>query len=241
MTQSVDGAVAGLHHHLGTSVTVEVVDHELCVVCSCPDVTPQVDAPQAASVEFVAVEQDVACIAVVCIVVCVRGVPLQDDLVFAIAIHIAYRAVVGAVAVAAIVGCGAALGHAERDGEVAAWCVGFQCEGAVLAVGLLSTVYGAHLISGIAIGIACHGQVCGADDGFLVQPTAVFIYIECRCHGIFVEVSPRQNGAVAAFGAYCHQSAVQVFALDVGIVVVGLGMAKASPTPSNGGEAHGKS
>ena len=33
-TFSVDGSIAGFHHNLGLSITIEVVDHKLSVMCS---------------------------------------------------------------------------------------------------------------------------------------------------------------------------------------------------------------
>ena len=61
---TVFGAGGCLAYNLGLAVLVKVVDHELGIVCARTDILAQVDAPQLLAVEGVAVDEDVACLAV---------------------------------------------------------------------------------------------------------------------------------------------------------------------------------
>ena len=54
-SDAVNRPVGGLHGHLGTAITVQVIDHKLSVVCSGADITPQVNAPHECSVHPVGV------------------------------------------------------------------------------------------------------------------------------------------------------------------------------------------
>ena len=116
---AVGGAVGGLHHQLGTSVTVEVVDHKLGVVGAGADVVPKVDAPQAGAVQTVAVYVHVAGKPGKRVVLGIRGLPFQEYLVLTVAVYIARAGVVGMVGVAGAVGRGAAGGLLYLDGQVA--------------------------------------------------------------------------------------------------------------------------
>ena len=73
---AVDRAVGSLHHNFGNPVTVEVVDHELRVVCAGADVLAEVDSPEARAVQLHAVYKDRARIAVLRVVLRVARVLL---------------------------------------------------------------------------------------------------------------------------------------------------------------------
>ena len=81
-------AVRRLHDDLGLAVTVIVEDLELGVVRSGPDVVAQVDPPQPRAIELVGVDVDVAGVAGLGVVLRVGRVPLEDDLVLAIAVDV---------------------------------------------------------------------------------------------------------------------------------------------------------
>ena len=115
---AVDRSVRGLARDLGFPVAVEVVDHELRVVRAGADVAAEVDAPQPRAVELVGVEVDVACVAGLRVVFRVRGVPFDDDLVFAVAIEIADAEFVGAVGVVLADGRDARRRDLQRHAQV---------------------------------------------------------------------------------------------------------------------------
>jgi hypothetical protein len=94
---AVHRAVSGLAGYLRAPVTVEVVDHELGVVRAGANVPAEIDAPQPLPVERVRIDQHAPRDTRRRGVACVRRLPLQDDLVLAVAIEIADARVVGAV------------------------------------------------------------------------------------------------------------------------------------------------
>ena len=102
---AVDRAVGSLHHNFGNPVTVEVVDHELRVVCAGADVLAEVDSPEARAVQLHAVYKDRARIAVLRVVLRVTRVPLEDQIQLAVAVEVAHAHVVRGV------GAGGAVGH----------------------------------------------------------------------------------------------------------------------------------
>ena len=120
---AVDGTWRRLADEFSMSVAVEVVDHELRVMGTGSDILTQIDAPKFRAIQLKAVDDDIASVAVVRVVVCIRRVPLQEQLVLSVTIHIAHRTVVRPVLVGASVGCGAVFGTVQRDGaiEVSPW------------------------------------------------------------------------------------------------------------------------
>ena len=69
-----------LAHHFGTSVTIEIVDHELGVVCSGTDVHPKIHAPQSlcrntfassSPIHLIAIEIDLTRLTTLRIVFCI--------------------------------------------------------------------------------------------------------------------------------------------------------------------------
>ncbi len=104
-------AVGGLHGDLGVAVTVVVVHLELGVVGPGPDVAPQVDPPQAGSLERVGVDDGVVGDAGLRVVLGVGRVPLDDVLVVTVTVQVGDGGVVGLVR---------ARGPTDRDVEVAA-------------------------------------------------------------------------------------------------------------------------
>ena len=95
-----------LAHHLCPTVTVEVVDHELCVVCTVANILAEVNAPQQfavlvfVQVQPVAVDVRIARVAqTVGVVLSVCRLPLQKEFVLAITVDIAHRHVVRIVGI----------------------------------------------------------------------------------------------------------------------------------------------
>src|SRR6478752_9484695 len=113
---TVHAAVGGLHGDLGLAVAVVVVHLELGVVRAGPDVPAQIDPPQAGAVQLVRVDVHVAGVAGLRVVLAVGRVPLEDDLVGAVAVQVADGGVVGGVRVRDAVGGGAA--GRDLDGDV---------------------------------------------------------------------------------------------------------------------------
>ena len=111
--------VGRLHGDLGPTVAVVVVHLELGVVGAGPDVAAEVDAPQPRAVEPVRVDEDVAGVAGLRVVLGVGRVPLQDDLELPVAVEVAHAGVVGRVRVGDAVRRGAAARHLDRHVEEA--------------------------------------------------------------------------------------------------------------------------
>ena len=103
-TLAVHRAVRRLAGHLRLAIAVEVRHKELGVVCAGTDVLAQVNAPQACAVQPVAVNEDIAGLALLGVILGVGGIPLHKDLIGAVTVHIAHRAVIGRIGAAASCG-----------------------------------------------------------------------------------------------------------------------------------------
>ena len=88
-----------LAYKLSTSIEIEVIDKELGIVSPGTDITSEVNPPQLRAVEAVTVENDIACISVMGIIVGVRGVPFEYELIVPITVYIAYAAVIRRVSI----------------------------------------------------------------------------------------------------------------------------------------------
>ena len=217
---SVHSSVTGLHHHLRLTVTVKVIHHELSVVRPGTDVASEVNSPESASVQFVAVEEHIASISVVGIVVGVRGGPLEDNLILTVTVHVSHRTVVGTVPVLMAVGCLSCRRHVERDTQVTARSVGFQRKPSVLTVRLPAVVHCPHLIfSPLGTG---HLHERGGRDRFFVQPFSVPVDIEACSRRVFLQITPRDTDTVTPAGSAYSQSTVQVLTLHTLEVIPGL-------------------
>ena len=117
---AVRGAVGGLHGDLGPAVAVVVVHLELGVVRAGADVAAQVDPPQPGAVQLVRVDEHVAGVAGLGVVLGVGRIPLEHDLVLRRRRPGRRPGVVGAVGVGDPVGRGAAGRPLDRHVEVAA-------------------------------------------------------------------------------------------------------------------------
>ena len=96
---SVLTARCGLAHHLGMTVTIEVIDEILGVVCSSSDVSSQIDTPQLSAVKFVAVDNHVSRDTALRIVLGVGRVPFYEEFILSVAIHVAHTHVIGRVGI----------------------------------------------------------------------------------------------------------------------------------------------
>ena len=98
---SILGAWCGFDHKFCLSVAIEIIDEERGVMCTCTDVLSHVDAPKLLAdlfaYDFVAVEEGVASVTRLGVVLRIGRIPLNNDLVFAISINIAHRTIVGSV------------------------------------------------------------------------------------------------------------------------------------------------
>ena len=96
---TVHGTRCRLADQLSTSVAVEVVDHELGVVCSGADVVTQADTPKHFTVlgQCVAVNEDGGGEPVTGVVGGIRRFPLQKQLVLTVAVGVAHGTVVGGI------------------------------------------------------------------------------------------------------------------------------------------------
>ena len=130
---SVGSAVGGPDHQLRLAVAVEVVDHERHVMGTAADVAAHVDTPEPLAVETIAVEEGRTGEAVVGIVVGVRGVPLQDDLVLPVAVDISDAGIIGDIEVRLSRRRNTVGRLLYRNGDIALGGIGLQGVRAVLA------------------------------------------------------------------------------------------------------------
>ena len=89
------GAVRRLDDELSLAVLIEIIEHKLAEVSTGGNVVAQVDSPQGSAVELIAVEDGRAAQLAGRGVELIGGVPLDYDLVLAVAVHIRRRAVIG--------------------------------------------------------------------------------------------------------------------------------------------------
>ena len=101
---SVDGTIGSLHHHFGTTITIEVIDDERHVVGTAADIDAHIDAPEQGAIEPIAVEERRTRVAIVCIVVSIGGIPFENNLILTIAIDITHRSIVGRIEIFATIG-----------------------------------------------------------------------------------------------------------------------------------------
>ena len=194
---SVDTSRSRLANHLGLAVTIEVEDEELGVVSPCSDVPAKVDAPETRAVEFVAIYENITCIATLRIVFLVGRVPFHEKLVLTIAIHVAHATVVGRVGVTAAL-VGATLRSVKAHGlegpcprRYSRRCLGHH-----------STYLGHHLVDavGAAPGVDKRGgcREVGSNDLSVAQQVK-------RGGGVVVsQVSPAHELPAARLGRQCH-------------------------------------
>ena len=215
---AVHGGVGGLADQLDTAVAVQVIDDELRVVGACADIAAQVDAPQALAAELEAVDVDLAGVAVVGVVVGVGRIPFQEDLVFAVTIHVADRAVVGGIGGTLTVGHRAVQRDVEGDGDVTFRGAGGQHE----AAGLACAGGRPHLIGGRRRGGVAVHEEGHVGDGLVVDLDAVAEDVELDVRGILGQVAPGHEhlGGTLADGDH---AAAQVFHLQLAEVIGRLG------------------
>ena len=153
--------------------------------------------------------------AVVSVVVGVRGVPLQDDLVLSVAVYIAHAGIVGRVGIATSVGRGAAIRALDGDGDVAVGGIGTEGVAAVAATA-------PHLVDGIAgRGLLVDEERAALGEGLLVQLLAIAVDVEGLTSGIAGERAPADHHLLSA--ADGHHTAVQLLTVHLVKIVAGLG------------------
>ena len=216
LSLAVDRPVGGLHHQFGLAVAIQIIDDERHVVGTAADVPSQIDAPQTCAVHAVAVDERRSRESVVCIVVRIRGVPLQEYLVLSVAVRVAHARVVGAVGIGGSVGSDAIVGLVDGDGQIALGGIGLECERAVAPAA-------PHLIDGIG---TRHGLFVDEEGGIggrrLLQQLAVAVDAEGLLGRILFEQSPTERH-LALLSPDGHHAASEPFTLDFGIVITGLG------------------
>src|SRR5690606_19118623 len=202
---AVAGPVSGFHGDFGAPVAVVVIDLELGVVGPSADVDAQVDPPQEGAVEFVGVEEDRPGVAGLGVVLGVGGLPLQDDLVAAVAVEVADAGVVGLIGVGGAVD-GAARGTLQRHVQVAVGEVEGGCGGAQFH----AVDDRPHCVGGVGwgAGVKVGG---GGGEGGGVDAGGSAVDVERDVAGVRAEQPPAHQVPVAA--AHADQSAVDPFRL----------------------------
>ena len=210
-TCAVLAARGRLAHQLSLSVAVEVIHHILRVVGAGADVLTQIHAPQLLAVELVAVDIHVARVAALAVVLGVARIPFHEQLILAVAINIANRAVVRSVAVvAACVRARCRAVQFQRHVERAPRTYFIR------AVQLFAATLCHHLK---AVG-GCHpGQgLEGCAVDVLIKHLTVLQQVEHHVVGVGAQQTPAGGTAAhtACGGRNHHQSAVQFLHLAFG-------------------------
>jgi hypothetical protein len=197
-------AVAGAHGHLGLAVAVQVIDLELGVVRAGPDVVAQVDAPQSPALQRVGVDEHVAGIAAEGVVLGVGRVPLEDDLVAAVAVQVADAGVVGGVGIGLAAGRDAVGRWLEGDAQIA---VGPDL-GRLAGRAFLAADHGADSVGGGRIA-GLVDEIGGAGQGRGVQLRPVSIEVEGGLDRIVAQQPPTDQHATAVDGRHGDQASVE--------------------------------
>ena len=82
------------------------------------DVLTQIDAPELGTIQFVAIQDHIARIAIMRIIMGITWVPFQNQFIFSIAIHIAHAAIIRGVTIAFPIGSDAAFRTVDRQGAI---------------------------------------------------------------------------------------------------------------------------
>ena len=101
---SIQASCRGLTNQFSLAVAIEIIDEKLGIVRTGTDVLTQIDAPELGAIQFVAIQDDIARIAIVRIIMGVTWIPFQNQFIFSIAIHIAHAAIVWGIDVTPSIG-----------------------------------------------------------------------------------------------------------------------------------------
>ena len=93
-------AWSSLADHLCLAVLVEIIYKELRIMGTCTDIIAQIYAPEFRAIQFVAVDIHASRVSAADgVVLRSGGIPLHENLILSIAIHIAHAAVVGGISI----------------------------------------------------------------------------------------------------------------------------------------------
>ena len=108
----------GLANQFSLAVAIEIIDEKLGIVRTGTDVLTQIDAPELGTIQFVAIQDHIARIAIMRIIMGITWVPFQNQFIFSIAIHIAHAAIIRGVAIAFPIGSDATLWMVDGQGAI---------------------------------------------------------------------------------------------------------------------------
>ena len=189
-TLSVDSSVRSLHDDLRTAVAIKIIHHELSVVRTCTDIVSHINTPEPFTRKPVAIEEDISSIAIMGIIMCVRGIPFQNNLIFSIPIDITNRSVIGYIGE-----CLSRRGDpirrtVQRNIDVSYGCLRRQCIVALDVSRFHAAYNGPHGVRGCFlsfIGIPVESSRSSRYFGYLLS---VPIEVERCILGVGREVSP---------------------------------------------------
>ena len=141
----------------------------------------------------------------------IRGVPLQDDFVFTVTIHITYRCIIRAIAISSSIGGCSPFGYLHRNTQIALWSIITQDKPSVFPMGFLAFINRPHFIGSPSFIRQLHiGSRC---DRRLVHSLPITIDIETGRHIIFLQIAPTDAHAVAFSSTTDHHPSSQMLAL----------------------------
>ena len=106
---SIQTSSRGLANQFCLAIAIEIIDEKLGVVRTGTDVLTQIDAPELGTIQFIAIQDHIARIAIMRIIMGITWVPFQNQFIFSIAIHIPHAAIIGSIAIALPIGSDATL------------------------------------------------------------------------------------------------------------------------------------
>ena len=205
-SRAVLGARCRLADEFGLAVAVEVGHHHLGVVGARADVLAQVDAPQLLAREGVPVEDHVAGVAALRVVLAVGGVPLHHEIPASVAVEVAHGDVGGGVGERFVGGGRAARRAIERDLQRLAGPGG----GGAADRLLYPVQHGADGVGGTRGARGVH-EVGGTGDHVGVHLGGAAIDVESEAGGIGSQDAPAQEDSVGDL--HGHQTAVEILHL----------------------------
>ena len=100
LTCTVLSTVSCLTSHFSLTVAVEVSNEELSIVSTCTDISSEVNSPKLLSWKCVAVDVNIACVAVLWVILLVWRVPLYENFVCTVTVNVTNGAVICTVCAA---------------------------------------------------------------------------------------------------------------------------------------------
>ena len=172
-----------------------------------PDVFAQVDTPELSAVHAISINQHIAGVTRLRIVLAVGRIPFHNHFVGLVAVHIGHHAIAGDVIKIAALG-GTSRGAVERNIEIAFGQYPHRSRFDHLA--RHHSLY--RIFTGGSTGVV--HVICPVADGRIVQLNPVAIHIETHLHGVVDKPTPVDQVTAAAAHISSHRCPVEGFGIE---------------------------